>query len=71
MYDVRTVTAANAAELARWCGGRLVTEMNDEDPSKTQPGINVPIDFINGVAARASVGDVIIEHNGSFKVQKH
>lgn len=70
MYDARTVTAANAAQLAEWCGGRLVTEKNDADPTKTQPGINVPIDLINGIGARASVGDVIIEHNGSFKVQK-
>lgn len=70
MYDARTVTAANAAELAKWCGGRLVTEMNDEDPSKTQPGINVPIDLINGIADRACVGDVIIECNGIFSVQK-
>lgn len=70
MYDVRTVTAANAAELAEWCGGRLVEEKNDQDPSKTQPGINVPIDLINGLVTRACVGDVIIEHNGTFKVQK-
>lgn len=70
MFDVRTVTAANAAELAKWCGGRLVIEKNDEDPSKTQPGINVPTDLINGNATRACVGDVIIEHNGTFAVHK-
>jgi len=68
MFDVRHVTAANAAELAQWCGGLLVTEKNDETPEKTQPGINVPTS--NGVE-RACVGDVIIENNGIFKVQKH
>lgn len=68
MFDVRYVTVANAAELAEWCGGRLVTEKNDEDPGKTQPGINVPTD--NGVE-RACVGDTIIEHKGSFSVQKN
>lgn len=67
MYDVRTVTAANAAELAEWCGGRLVEEKNDQDPTKKQPGINVPV---GDSAERACVGDVIIEHNGTFKVQK-
>jgi hypothetical protein len=68
MFDVRHVTAANAAELAHWCGGRLVEEKNDEDPSKTQPGINVPT---GGTVTRACLGDVIIEHNGQFSVQKH
>lgn len=68
MHDARTVTAANAADLAKWCGGRLVTEMNDEDPSKTQPGINVPVGW--DTAERACVGDVIIEHNGTFAVHK-
>lgn len=68
MIDARHVTAANATELARWCGGRLVEEKNDEDPSKTQPGINVPTK--NGVE-RACVGDVILEKNGSFSIQKH
>ena len=68
MIDARVVTAANAAELAQWCGGRLVTEKNDEDPSKTQPGINVPTK--NGVE-RACVGDVILENQGSFSIQKY
>lgn len=68
MFDVRYVTAANAAELAQWCGGLLVTEKNDEDPGKTQPGINVPT--ANGVE-RACLGDTIIEHKGSFSIHKH
>lgn len=68
MEDARAVTAANAAELTEWCGGRLVTEMNGQDPGKTQPGINVPV--VGGVA-RACVGDVIIEQYGLFRVQKH
>lgn len=68
MYDIRTVTAANAAELAEWCGGRLVTEINDEDSTKTQPGINVPV---GDKVMRASVGDAIIGKNGLFMVRKY
>jgi hypothetical protein len=68
MVDVRLVTATNAAELAQWCGGRLVQETDALDSSKSQPGINVPV---GESVQRASVGDAIHEENGTFRVQKH
>lgn len=68
MIVARTVTAANAAELAQWCGGHLVTETDALDAEKSQPGINVLVGSED--VERASVGDVILEMNGSFQVRK-
>lgn len=64
--EARTLTAENAAALERWCGGKLVTEYDALDPTKTSPGINVPVG--DGVE-RASVGDTLIRKNdGTFEI---
>lgn len=36
------LTSENADELARWCNGIVVEEVNPEDPTDTYVGINVP-----------------------------
>lgn len=67
--QARTLTERNAAELADWCGGRLVTEHDALDGSKTFPGINVPTK--DGVE-RASVGDTLIhKSDGTFEIYKN
>lgn len=66
--SARTLTGGNAHELALWCGGRVVEEVDALDPEKVQFGINVPC---SGEAKRASVGDIIIhKSNGDFDVYK-
>jgi hypothetical protein len=66
----RTLNANNAAELAEWCGGRVVVEHDALDSDKTSPGINVPVGRGIGVK-RASLGDVIVQkHDGTFDVVK-
>lgn len=66
--EARTLTENNAAELADWCGGRLVMEHDALDDDKTSPGINVLVD---GDVRRASVGDTLIRKNdGTFRIIK-
>lgn len=65
--EARTVTKTNAAEIAHWCGGRLVTEHDALDPSVTQPGINVRT--MNDEIERAHVGDMLIKNlDGTFRI---
>lgn len=67
--EARTVTEKNAAELAVWCGGRLVMEHDALDDDKSSPGINVPTR--DGVG-RARVGDMLIRTNdGKFDIIKN
>lgn len=66
--EARTLTENNAAELADWCGGRLVMEHDALDDDKTSPGINVLVD---GDVRRASVGDTLIcKNDGTFRIIK-
>lgn len=65
--EARTLTAKNAAEIAEWCGGVVVNEIDALDPSKTQPGINLQC---KQEVKRACVGNVILQHSdGSFEIR--
>lgn len=67
--EARTLTEKNAAELAEWCGGVLVTEYDAIDSSKSFPGINVPV---KDGAERASLGDTLIrKDDGTFEISKN
>lgn len=67
-YEARTVTSGNASEVAEWCEGVLVTEINALDHSATQPGINV---LCGDQVKRASLGSIIMKlHDGTFDVLK-
>jgi hypothetical protein len=64
----RTITESNAYDIARWCGGTLVTQHDALDHSKTIPGVNVPI---GDEVERASLGDMVIRnHDGSYQINK-
>lgn len=59
------VKMSAAAEIATWCGGLQVTEIDSIDPTKVYAGVNVPT--LNG-AVRVSEGDWIIKTaQGSFE----
>lgn len=67
-YEARTVTSDNASEVAEWCEGVVVTEIDALDHSATQPGINV---LCGDRMKRASIGNVIMKlHDGTFDVLK-
>lgn len=67
--EAKTVTEQNAAELAQWCDGRVVEEIDPFDDSVRRPGINVLCHGQGGPVKRASVGQIIIrQHNGTFDV---
>lgn len=64
--QVRTLTAANASEIAEWCDGMLVEEHDALDHSAVQPGINIQC---GDDVKRASVGSVVIrKFDGTFDV---
>lgn len=53
-----------AEDIAQWCGGVLVTEIDSIDPGKTFVGINVPT--LEGMS-RASQNDWIVQgEQGDF-----
>jgi hypothetical protein len=52
------LSPATAKDLAEWCGGQLVEELDAEDPSKKFVAINIPT--LEGVM-RASEGDFVIK----------
>jgi hypothetical protein len=66
-FDGRTVTAGNAADIAHWCGGKLVEEEDALDPTKKYAGINVPC---GTEVRRASEGDTVITDGTRFHVVK-
>lgn len=67
--EARTLNEKNAAALAHWCGGKLVTEHDALDDEKTSPGINVPV---GDDVERASVGDTLIRKNdGTFEISRN
>lgn len=59
--EARCVTKDAAEDVAQWCGGLLVTEIDAEDPGKTFVGINVPTHL--GIK-RASQGDWVVKGSG-------
>lgn len=60
IVDIEAVelTKDNAAAVAKWCGGMVVTEKDALDEEKTFVGINIPT--LEGVM-RGSEGDYIIK----------
>lgn len=56
---VHTLTEENAVEVAAWCGGKLVQEIDEKDPEITHSAVNFP--GKSGVE-RAHVGDQL-EYN--------
>ena len=67
MIEARTLTGANAEEIAEWCGGIVVNEHDALDHSVVSPGINLQC---GNEIERASVGDVIVKQDGVFRVVK-
>lgn len=64
----RLLTKDNSAEIAEWCGGRMVPEKDSLTGLPVGIGINL---LCGDEVKRASVGDVIIRnHNGTFDVNK-
>lgn len=62
--EARRLTKDLAEDIAQWCGGMLVTEIDPQNPSETFVGINVPTQL--GIQ-RASQGEWIVKlKNGSF-----
>lgn len=68
MIEGRTLTAGNAEELAEWCNGIVVIEHDALDHSVSSPGINLQC---GEEVKRASVGDTIVNNNGTFSVIKN
>jgi hypothetical protein len=61
------LTDSNGREIAEWCGGVLVEEI-DPFTKHVTPGINVPTRFGN---MRASLGDYVFRRvDGSFDMGK-
>lgn len=52
------LTQENAEEVAIWCGGQIVTEIDTQDDSKRYAGINLPT--LEGVT-RVSEGDYVVK----------
>lgn len=66
--EAAQVTADNAEEIAAWCGGFTVEEIDPFDSEARQPGINVPCEYGN---ERASVGHFVFKaSNGDFRIRK-
>ncbi len=64
----RMITAENIREVAGWCGGRIVTEIDPFDDAATNLAFNVKT--IKEIE-RAHIGDTIIKnHNGTFQLWK-
>jgi hypothetical protein len=55
----------NAAEVAAWCRGELIEEIDAEHPEEKQPGINVPTPTGN---QRASLHMYVIKFGKHFFV---
>lgn len=67
--EAAQLTSENVHELATWCGGQRVVEMDALDSTLKYVGINVPT-FLGG-NLRASEGFYIVKDSlGSFFVRK-
>lgn len=70
--DARQVTETTAEQIAEWCGGFLVTEINSLEPDVRTPGINVPTArgslraSTGSYVVRDRSGDFTVYHEGSF-----
>jgi hypothetical protein len=60
VVEARQITEDLAEDIASWCGGVLVEEINPETEAKT-PGINVPT---TEGPSRASLGDWVLKRDG-------
>lgn len=56
----------NAAEVAAWCAGVLIEEIDPQDSLQKQPGINVPTP---AGFKRASLGMYVINYGAQFFVE--
>jgi hypothetical protein len=66
--EARMITGSNIAEIAEWCGGVLVTEIDPFDITVTNPALNVQC---GSEVKRVRAGDILIHnHDGSFMVHK-
>lgn len=60
------VNEANVAEVATWCGGDLVDEIDPEHPDESQKGINVSTP--SGMQ-RASLHSYVVKYGSNFFVK--
>lgn len=68
LVEAQQLDRDNAEELAEWCGGVLVEEIDPFDSDIRMPGINVPTPDGN---VRASYTDYILQFDlGYFEVRK-
>jgi hypothetical protein len=66
--EARLVSEANIREVAAWCGGMMVEEIDPFDDAVTNPAFNVQT--IKEIE-RAHIGDTLIKnHNGTFQLWK-
>lgn len=66
--EARLITASNIQEVAAWCRGVMVEEIDAFDPAVTNLAFNVAT--IKEIE-RAHIGDTIIKnHNGTFQLWK-
>lgn len=66
--ETRQVSEANIREVAAWCGGVIVTEIDPFDSAVTNLAFN--LQTIKEIE-RAHIGDTIVRnHNGTFQLWK-
>lgn len=66
--EARTVSASNVGEVAVWCGGKIVGEIDPFDDTASTPAINVQT---GDKVSRAYIGDTIIKnHDGTYQIFK-
>ncbi len=58
IVEAKQLKADNAEDIARWCGGKVVTEYDAMDSDIRYVGLNIPT--LEGVM-RASQGDYVIK----------
>lgn len=62
------LTKENAEDVAKWCSGHIVEEIDSLEPDKTYVGINLRA--WHGDVARASEGDYILQDSlGEFLIR--
>jgi hypothetical protein len=66
--EARLVSATNIREVAAWCGGMMVEEIDPFDDAVTNLAFNLKTETD---IDRAHIGDTIIRnHNGTFQLWK-
>lgn len=62
-YQAVQITKSDAADIAAWCGGVVVSVPNPQDPTKPFVAVDVPI---YGGVRRARELDWVLKQPGSF-----